>query len=235
MLPGSDFSRSVIVEGTGLDHEDFRESFILTDVEPDKNPSSRIHLVGGASLISFLAMHTKQLINPKNFPLRYFTTGRQYTPFPDDLVPVGLFTVCQSSAAHGFAMVTESGSEEYKLEFEKLLQKVIQIYDNIGIHYRIVMRPAFELRPWESLRVSIELWSSFSQQYVEVGFVSACGDFLSKRLLIAYQTKDGRNFPAVISGTVLSVPRLLACLLEQNPKRLEIPECIRKCMPGGGI
>lgn len=218
-----------MLEGSGLNHEDPTESFILEDnSDIERSSNSRIHLVGGASLVSFLAMHTKQLINPNNFPLRYFTTGRQYTPFPHKTAPIGLFTVCQSSAAYAFSMVKESGSEEYKAEFENLLRKTIQLYERLGIHYRIVMRSASELRSWESLRVSFELWSVFNQQYVEVGFISACGDFISKRLLIAYQTKNGRDFPGVVSGTILSVPRLVACLIEQNPQNFVIPDCIKK-------
>ncbi|XP_033216421.1 serine--tRNA synthetase-like protein Slimp [Belonocnema kinseyi] len=230
-IAGLDFGRSIVLEGSGLNHEDPTESFILANNSKiERNSHSRIHLVGGASLVSFLTMHAKQLINSNNFPLRYFATGRQYTPFPHETAHVGLFTVCQSSAAYAFSMVKVSGSEEYQAEFENLLRKTIQIYERLGIHYRIVMRSASELRSWESLRVSFEIWSTFNQQYVEVGFISACGDFISKRLLIAFQTKNGRDFPGVISGTILSVPRLLACLMEQNPQNFVIPECIKKYM-----
>ena len=141
-----------MVEGSGLDHEDPAESFILADnADIENNSSSRLHLVGGASLVSFLAMHTKQLINPNNFPLRYFGTGRQYMPFPQKSTPIDLFTVCQSSAVQAFSLVKEAGSEDYKDEFENLLQKTIKFYEKLDIHYRIVMRSASELQSWESL------------------------------------------------------------------------------------
>ncbi|XP_053975489.1 serine--tRNA synthetase-like protein Slimp [Hylaeus volcanicus] len=231
---GSDFSRSLVVEGSGLNHEDPLHAFVIdnhNDVE--NNSPNRMHLVGGASLIAFLAMHAKQLINPNHFPVKYFSTGKQYTPFPSGTAPIGLFTVCQTSAAHVFALVKDTNSAEYRTQFERLLNVVCQLYDNICSHYQIVVRPASELRPWETMRVSFELWSSFSQQYVEVGHISICGDYFSKRLLIAYQTPAGRDFPSIISGTVLSVPRLLGCLLEQNPEKFVIPSKVLEHMPAG--
>lgn len=229
---GTDFSRSFVVEGSGLNHDDPTAAFILENCsEVERGSPNRMHLVGGASLVSFLALHTKQLINPNNFPVKYFATGRQYTPLPRDSQACGLFTVCQASVAHTFAMVKDAKSEEYKILFDNLVATVCRLYDDLHCHYRVAMRPAPELQPWESLRVSFEMWSPFANQYIEIGHLSACGDYFSKRLLIAVQTPAGRDFPAAISGTVLSVPRLLACLLEQNPERFVIPPKIAELVP----
>lgn len=229
---GSDFSRSLVVEGTGLNHEDPMHAFVIDNHgEVEKKASNYMHLVGGASLMSFLAMHSKQMINPNYFPLRYFATGRQYTPFPASSVPTGLFTVCQASVAHIFTMVKSGNSLEYQEQFEKLLNIVSKLYDNVCDHYQVVIRSASELKPWESMRVSFELWSPYSKQYIEVGHISMCGSFFSKRLLIGYQIQGGRDYPLVISGTVMSVPRLLGCLLEQDSEKFVIPKKIAECTP----
>jgi len=221
---GADFSRSFLVEGSGLNHEDPATTFIIQNHnEIERGSPNRMHLVGGASLVSFLALHTKQLINPNNFPLKYFATGRQYTPLPRDVHAYGLLTVCQASVAHAFAMAKNAKNEDYKMLLDNLLETVCRLYDDLHCHYRVIMRPASELQAWESLRISFEMWSPFMSQYIEIGHISVCGDYFSKRLRIAYQTPTGRDFPAVISGTVLSVPRLLACMLEQNPNKFVIP------------
>lgn len=223
-IVGTDFSRSLVVEASGLNHEDPTATFIIENHnEVERGSPNRMHLVGGASLVSFLMMHTKQLINPNHFPLKYFATGRQYMPLPRDTHACGLFTACQASVAHAFVMVKDAKSEEYEIQFNELLEDVCRLYDDLCVHYRVVMRSASELQPCEGLRVSFEMWSPFANQYIEIGHVSAYGNYFSKRLLIAYQTPKGRNFPAVISGTVLSVPRLLACMLEQNPEKFVIP------------
>ncbi|XP_024885862.1 serine--tRNA synthetase-like protein Slimp [Temnothorax curvispinosus] len=219
---GTDFSRSLLVEASGLNHEDPMAAFVIQDHnEVERGSPNRMHLVGGASLISFLALHTKQLINPKHFPLKYFATGRQYTP--QNSHASGLFAACQASVAHAFVVVKDSKGEDYRTLFEELLETVCGLYDDLCDHYRVVMRSASELQSCEEMRVSFEMWSPFLNQYIEIGHISTYGDYLSKRLLIAYQTPTGRGFPAIISGTVLSVPRLLACLLEQNPDRFVIP------------
>ncbi|XP_031838675.1 serine--tRNA synthetase-like protein Slimp [Nomia melanderi] len=231
-IAGADFSRSLVVEGCGMNHEDPMHAFIINNhTEVEKNSSNHMHLVGGASLVSFLAMHAKQLINPKKFPVKYFSTGRQYTPFSPTSTPLGLFTACQASVAHTFVLVKDANSPDYHAEFEQLLNTVCKLYDNVCDHYRVVTRSASELRPWERMRVSFELWSPYLKQYIEVGHISTCGNYLSKRLLIAYQTPTGRDFPSAITGTVMSVPRLLGCLLEQNPGRFIIPEKIVEHLP----
>ncbi|XP_076646454.1 serine--tRNA synthetase-like protein Slimp [Halictus rubicundus] len=231
-VTGSDFSRSLVVEGSGLNHEDPMHAFVIDNHnEADNKSSNNMHLVGSASLMSFLAMHSKQLINHNYFPLRYFATGRQYTPFPPTSTPTGLFTVCQASAAHVFTMVKDGNSSEYQDQFERLLNTMSKLYDNVCDHYQVVVRSASELKPWESMRVSFELWSPYSKQYIEVGHISMCGSYFSKRLLIAYSIHGGKDYPLVISGTVMSVPRLLGCLLEQDPEKFVIPKKIAECAP----
>lgn len=228
---GTDFSRSFVVEASGLNHKDPMTAFMIENHnEVERGSPNRMHLVGNASMISFLAFHTKQLINPKNLPLKYFATGKQYTPLPRDSHACGLFTVCQASIAQTFVVVKDRKSEEHRILFEELLETVCRLYDDLCDHYRVVMRSASELQSCEEMRVSFEMWSPFMNKYIEIGHISTYGDFFSKRLLIAYQTSTGRDFPAIISSTVLSVPRLLACLLEQNPDRFVIPSKITEFM-----
>ncbi|XP_032671919.1 serine--tRNA synthetase-like protein Slimp [Odontomachus brunneus] len=232
-MSGADFSRSLVVEGSGLDHEDPMTAFLIENHdEVERGSSNRMHLTGGASLTSFLTLHTKQLINPNNFPLKYFATGRQYTPLPANSPPCGLFTTCQASVAHVFVMVKDGKDDDYRILFDELVDKVCQLYDDLCIdHYRVVMKSAPQLNTWESLRVSFEVWSPFAKQYIEVGHLSACGDYFSKRLLINYQTPSGGSFPAALTGTVLSVPRLIGCMLEQNPHEFVIPPKIAELIP----
>lgn len=233
---GTDFCRSTIVEASGVNHEDPNGSFILEDFdEIVRNTSNRMHLVGGASLPSFLVMHTKQLINPNKFPLRYFAIGKQYTPLPETIESMGLFNVCQAAAAHVFLMVKDQTNEEYISEFDKMIEITCNLYSNICNHYRVVKRSASELTNSESLRVSFELWSNYYRRYIEVGHISAYGNYLNQKLLIAYQTPTGRDFPSIISGTILSVPKLLACLLENHCTDFVIPSKILEYIPSQTI
>ncbi|XP_014206474.1 uncharacterized protein LOC106637987 [Copidosoma floridanum] len=225
-----DFCRSIIVEGCGMDHESSVESFMLqndTDVK-EEYLVNRLHLVGGASLPAMLAMYTKQAFKPSDFPIRIFSAGRHYTPFPSSLtVQHGLFSVCQASAVQALTLVKDKDSKEYKEEFERLIEAATKIYNDIGCHYRVVIRPAKELNLAESMRLSFEMYSVHADQYVEIGHVSACGDYFSKRLMIACPTTTSVGYPAAVSGTLLSVPKMLGCLIEENPDEFVTPEKLR--------
>ncbi|XP_008547830.1 uncharacterized protein LOC103571438 [Microplitis demolitor] len=224
-VSGSDFARDFVIEASGRDHTDPKASFILTDHSDHEAKLGKLHLVGGSSLAAFLSMHTKQLINSKILPLRYYAVGRQYTPTVGKADP-GLFNVCQSTTVDCFT-ITKTDSELNE-EFTRLVDVITRVYDNLGRHYRVVLRAAHELKPWECLRVSFELWSRHSQKYIEVGNLSTHGSYFSKRLLIAFQTSTGRSYPAVIAGTVISVPRLLGCLIEDRDDF--VPEIIKQHM-----
>ncbi|XP_043501839.1 serine--tRNA synthetase-like protein Slimp [Polistes fuscatus] len=229
-ITGSDFCRSVLIEASGLNHENPADTFILeNDDEPVMDIISRMHLVGGTSLSSMLGLHAKQLIKLDHLPIKYYSVGRQYTPVSNETMPSGLFSVGQASTVNIFLILKDTDSMENTIEFNKMLEIINDFYSNITNHYRVVMRSAPELLTCEKMRVSIELWSPFLEQYIEVGHLSLHGKYFSKRLLIGYETTDKvKEFASIISGTMLSVPRIIGCLLEENPDKFVIPSKILK-------
>lgn len=229
-ITGSDFCRSVLIEASGLNHENPADTFILeNDDEPVMDIISRMHLVGGTSLSSMLGLHAKQLIKSDHLPIKYYSVGRQYTPVSNETMPSGLFSVGQASTVNIFLILKDTDSMENTIEFNKMLEIINDFYSNITNHYRVVMRSAPELLTCEKMRVSIELWSPFLEQYIEVGHLSLHGKYFSKRLLIGYETTDKvKEFASIISGTMLSVPRIIGCLLEENPDKFVIPSKILK-------
>lgn len=218
-----DFVKSVIIEGCGQDHTNPDATFILHHNDDfNVNIDSRLHLTGGASLSSFLAYHAKNVIQPKAFPLKYFTMGRQYIPAPSD--EDSLFHVSQSSAVQFF------GATKTNSELDVLVHEVIDIlksgYHELNYHFRISILAANKLLMWESLRVVVEMFSTSLNSYIEVANISVSGDFISKRLLLTYVENRESKFPHIISGTVLNVPKFFGCVLEQD-REFSIPEQFR--------
>lgn len=208
-----DFVKSLVIEGCGEDHTDSDSTFILHHNEDTKpNIDNRLHLTGASSIYSFLAYHTKNVLHNKVFPLRYFSMGRQYVPSPVE--EDSLFHVSQSSAVQIFVVAKNN------LELNQILGDVIDmtknIYNHLGYHYRLSFVPANRLNVWESLRLAIEMYSSSLKSYVEVGNISLSGDYMSKRLMLTYTEEKQSQFPHLLSGTILNVPKLLACVLEQD-------------------
>lgn len=214
----SDFCRSVVVEGCGLDHENPAETFILEDRDEilDIKDVNRLHLVGGASLVSFSAFHAKQIVPASSLPLRLVAMGRHYTPDNQDQNGnnlFGLFRVCQSSSVGLFVSATDDKSELD--EFDRCVTMITEIYKKLEYPFRIVYLPAKDLKQYESLRASIQMYSLHFGSYVEVGHVSMYGSYISKRLLMRYEARE-LKFTHIVSGTAVSVPKLLGCLLEKH-------------------
>lgn len=224
-MSNSDFGKSIVVEGAGLDPRDASSVFTM-EMESDSNDhNARLHLVGGASIVSFCAYHTKTITDVKNLPLRYVAVGRHYNPGNDKGLH-GLFSTWQSSAVESYVVAADSAMalEEFKM----CLQKTIALYESLGYHFRVEYLPPKSLRPWESLHASFQMYSANLKQYIEVGSWSLCDDYISKRLLMCCQTKPSEplRFNHVISGTIVSVPRLLGCVLESNSGDFEVPAIV---------
>lgn len=219
----TDFIKSLVVEGCGNDHTSSDKSFILHHNEESKvNKDSRLHLTGGASLSSFMAYHTKNVLYPKVLPLKYFTMGRQYAPSQSD--EDSLFHVSQSSVIEVFGVTKTHNDLDVLLDEMAALLK--SVYTDLGYHFRLVTVSAEKLQMWESLRVSVEMYSTSLDCYIEVGNISLSGDFISKRLMLNYVENKVNKFPHILSGTVLNVPKLLGCVLEQD-NDFQVPEMFK--------
>ncbi|XP_071453180.1 serine--tRNA synthetase-like protein Slimp [Hetaerina americana] len=210
-----DFVKSIVVEGTGLDQEDPFASFILgrdaSDDLDEQNPN-RLHLVGGASIAPFCSYFSKQLtVHP--LPIKLFTIGRQYNSYPIQ-TKGSLLHSCQASAVQFFVGLQNCAVSETSF-FDQMLAFLVSAYQDFGYHFRVVYVPAEKLASWESLKASIQMYSSYLQSYIEVGNVSVCEDYISKRLLMYHDVPGvGADFFRIVTGTVISIPEVLACVLE---------------------
>lgn len=219
-LSNPDFVKSVIIEGCGENHTNPDSTYILHHNEESKvNKDSRLHLTGGASLYSFWAYHTKNVIYSKVMPIKYFTIGRRYVPSSKQN---GLFNVSQSTVIEVFG-VTKTASD-----LDNLLNELTDIlkstFAEFNYHFRLVIVPANKLKMYESLRIELQMFSTSLQQYVDVANISLVGDFIPKRLMFTYIENKENKFPNVLSGTVLNVPKFLACVLEQDHDFV-LPDC----------
>lgn len=210
----SNFARSVVVEGCGTEFFNKNEILTLEKNDADEtNSISRIHLSGGSSLYSFMAYFTKHLVQLNHFPLKFFAIGRNYMPPKKD--DNSLFNLSQYTQINCF-LATVNDDAVANSEFDKFVNTAKVFYESLGYHFRMVYLPANEINKNESLRLSIQMFSNHLQKYVEVGYISMYEDFISKRLLFNYNENKVRKYPKVISGNVLNIQKLLACILENN-------------------
>lgn len=205
-LVSPNFCRSVIVEGSGADPS----NLFCVDENELISGVNRLYLCGGSSLFSFMAYFAKHVVLPNILPITCFSIGKEYQPLLKT-VDNSLFNLNQQSVVSIFVATSEE--EDC---FESIMAKISVIYQKLGYHYRFSLLPASQLDKSESLHLSIQMFSNFLGKYVEVGNLSVYDSFLSKRLLFTYTEKKQRMFPKIVSGTLVNVPRVLGCLLENN-------------------
>lgn len=210
-----DFCKSIVPQAAGID------SVLTVNTEEHEDASSstinRMHLIGAGSMLSYLGYVAKLSVFKSVLPMRFVSTGRAYT---QQLLcsPSNLLGVTQATQVQLFQAL--SGAVEAEQSFDETIENIVTVYGQIGETFRCCYVPAPKLGLAESMRVNFEIWSNRRSAYMTVGSLSYYGDFISKRLLFNY--KDGREtkFPHIISGTVVSVPTLLAIILENNAGQL---------------
>lgn len=190
--------------------------------------NSVYRLTGSASLGPFCAYRCGETAHSKYMPERFFARGRRYIP-PTNGPDVGLYSVAQRTNVH--LIIMTSSKLDMQSEFQKTLSWLITLYERLNFDFRVCYKRASELRASESLRASIELYSLQKKDFIEAASLSSYDDFISRRLRILHHDKNKNyGFVWIIDGVTVSVPIILAHLLERSKYKLEIPECIRPYM-----
>lgn len=213
-----DFAKTVLIEGGALPLDEFYE----VTHSSHETCSNKLQLVGGGSMLSYLGFIAKLKVQPGRFPLRWISNGKQYTAKSDESA-AGLFDVSQSTCVQTFLSGTQEQMDE---SFGNTIKDVQQLYESLGVHYRMMYVAANHLKSAECLSVRFEMYSPHLQRYIEVGRISNFTDYISKRILFHYDVKGKSHFPHIVAGTVCNVTRVLAVLLESN--RGDIKETFKK-------
>lgn len=216
----ADFVRSLIIEGCGTNFQDTDKILTLEDKDDDKNHElNRLHLVGGASLYSFMAYFTKHILEKSQLPLTCYALGRKYQPANSDSVT--LFKLAQETCVQLFVAMPED-DDCLNATIDTIIKHVTDLYEGLGYHFRLVFVPAKCLHVSETLHMSVQMYSPFLQDYVEVAYVSVNDEYLSKRLLFTYNDGKDKRFVKVLSGKLFSVQKFFGCVLEQSKSEKEL-------------
>lgn len=205
-LNGPDFSHSAVLEACG--------SLLKSHarLEPLKD---NLHLVGGASIYSLCIFYAKQNIPVNNLPIRHYTVGRNYAIREGS----GLLGAWQRNLVKFLSIVGDSN--ELEVEFENTASLLTSFYKSLEWDFRLVYISAPNLQPWESLRLSVQMYSYSARQWVEVGNASISNSFIPERVSMKFEREDkSKDVCHLISGTAVDVTAVLACRLEQCSSNL---------------
>lgn len=102
--------------------------------------------------------------------------------------------------------------EQMTLHVEKLLQ-------SLELPYRILRLCGGDMSFTSALTYDFEVYSAAQQRWLEVSSVSNFENFQTNRMKIRYKDEQGKtHLLHSLNGSSLALPRIVACLLENNQK-----------------
>ena len=169
----------------------------------------------GTSEVSLAALHTDEIIDMKNLPLRYagYSTcfRREAGTYGKDTS--GIFRVHQFDKVEMFSFCDPEKSNE---EHEYILTIEEEILQDLEIPYRVVDVCTGDLGASAAKKYDIEAWIPSQQKYREVTTCSNTTDFQARRLNMRTKIEDGNTILHTLNGTALAAGRILIALLENN-------------------
>ena len=144
----------------------------------------------------------------------------------------GLYRVHQFTKIEMFAFTLPDQSEAMHQE---MLQMECQIFDGLGIPYRIVDTATGDLGGPAYRKYDLEAWMPGRNAYGEVTSTSNCTDYQARRLNARYKVKGekGTHFLHTLNGTAIAISRALVAILElyqQADGSVRIPDVLQPYM-----
>jgi seryl-tRNA synthetase len=121
--------------------------------------------------------------------------------------------------------------EEMVLHVERLLQE-------LELPYRILRLCAGDMGFTSALTYDFEVYSAAQKKWLEVSSVSNFESFQSNRMKIRFKDSSNKmQLVHTLNGSSLALPRILACLLENNQtdESIKLPEVLHKYFGSGSL
>ncbi len=106
--------------------------------------------------------------------------------------------------------------KSYKV-LEEMVQHVEQLLQNLQLPYRLLRLCGGDMSFASAITYDFEVYSAAQQKWLEVSSVSNFESFQSNRLKARFKDANGKTqLVHTLNGSSLALPRIVACLLENN-------------------
>jgi seryl-tRNA synthetase len=113
---------------------------------------------------------------------------------------------------------------------EEMVAHVEQLLQMLELPYRILRLCGGDMSFTSALTYDFEVYSAAQERWLEVSSVSNFENFQANRMKIRYKDAGGKpQLLHTLNGSSLALPRIIACLLENNqtPEGINIPEALQ--------
>ena len=117
---------------------------------------------------------------------------------------------------------------------DDMLDHVRGLLRDLELPFRILRLCGGDLGFTSALTYDFEVWSAAQQRWLEVSSVSNFETFQSNRLKLRYRDGKKSRLVHTLNGSALALPRIVACLLENNQtaQGIRVPEVLRPYLGG---
>ncbi len=146
----------------------------------------------------------------------------------------GLFRMHQFNKVEQFVFCKPEDSWDW---FEKLQRNAEEIYQQLGIHHRVITLCSAETGVKAARTDDIEIWMA-DGKYREASSCSNVTDYQSRRLNIKYREKKGQppiGLVHTVNNTAIATSRIMVAILEQFQQKdgsVKIPKALVPYMNG---
>jgi seryl-tRNA synthetase len=113
---------------------------------------------------------------------------------------------------------------------EEMVEHVEKLIQSLGLHYRILRLCGGDMGFTSALTYDFEVYSAAQGRWLEVSSVSNFEAFQTNRMKIRFKDSNGKTQLAhSLNGSSLALPRILACLLENNQDEngIKLPQVVQ--------
>lgn len=187
----------------------------------------------GTSEVALGAYHMDETLLEEDLPLNYCGISNCYrteasATTKDDK---GIFRVHEFKKVEMFKFAHPNKSWD---EQEQMVRIAERVFQELGIHYRVVNICTGDIGAVAARKYDIEAWMPGQGRYREVVSCSNCTDYQARRLNVKFREKEGappKGFVHTLNSTAIATTRAIVAILEnyqQEDGSVIIPEKLRK-------
>ena len=169
----------------------------------------------GTSEHAMAAMHSKEIIEGKNIPMKYAGISpcfrKEAGAHGRD--QKGIFRVHQFDKIEQFVF---SKPEDSWKEHEKMLAVAEEFYQKLEIPYRVMLLSTGDIGKISAKTYDIEAWMAGQNAYREIVSCSNCLEYQARRLKIRFRdkTNEDTQYIHTLNSTLIATTRVLVAIME---------------------
>ena len=181
---------------------------VMYGIEPDK------YYLIATSEHPLTAMRMDEIIEPAELPIKLVGVSSCFRREvgAHGLSDRGIWRVHQFTKIEQIVICKPDDSWEHH---EELLTNAVELWDSLGLHYRVVNICTGDMGTVASKKYDLEAWLPGANAYKEVVSCSNCTDYQANRLRMRYRTAEGNSAVHTLNSTAVATSRALVAIMEQ--------------------